>query len=337
MQSTVRPAARDDVKVSEADTRRKERSLLEYGWVTARGFAMGSADVVPGVSGGTMAFILGIYQELIESIRAVGQREFLQSVLRVRVAKALRILNWKFLLALSVGIVAAVISLAPQLEWLLENRPVMLWSFFFGLVGASVIVVAQRIMRWTPLILATLAIGTVVAFIIVGLVPVETPSSWWFLMLSGAIAICAMILPGISGSFILVLLSKYEFFLNAVNTRDLVSIALAGVGALIGLVTFAQVLGWLFKRYHDLTVALLTGLMIGSLRKVWPWKETLAFFVDEDGERVPLIQNNILPELTVNGSFNMEIASALGLVALGFVLVIVLEWLGSRADEEVMG
>ena len=294
---------------------------------------MGSADVVPGVSGGTMAFILGIYEELIESIRAVGQPEFVQSALKLRVTEALRILNWKFLLALGLGIVAAVLTLAPWLEWLLENRPVTLWSFFFGLVLASVIVVSQRITRWTPLIWGVLAVGAVAAFIIVGLVPVETPTAWWFLIFSGALAICAMILPGISGSFILVLISKYEFFLNAVNTRDLVSIALAGIGAVVGLVTFAQLLGWLFKRYHDLTVALLTGLMIGSLRKVWPWKEVLQWLVEEDGERIPLVENNVLPALTINGAFNVEIAAALGLMAVGFVLVIVLERLGSRTAE----
>lgn len=329
MQSTVKPVASDAVQVSEAGTRRRSRTLVQYLGVAARGFAMGSADVVPGVSGGTMAFILGIYEELIDSIRAVGQPEFVQSVLKFRVAEALRILNWKFLLALGIGIIAAILTLAPWLEWLLENRPVSLWSFFFGLVLASVIVVSQRITRWTPVIWATLAVGAVAAFIIVGLVPVETPTAWWFLMLSGAIAICAMILPGISGSFILVLLSKYAFFLNAVNTRDLVSIALAGVGAVVGLVSFAQVLGWLFKRYHDLTVALLTGLMIGSLRKVWPWKEVLQFLV-EDGERIPLVENNVLPQLTISGAFNTEILAALGLMAVGFVVVIVLERLGSR-------
>ena len=309
------------------------RTLPQYLGVAARGFAMGSADVVPGVSGGTMAFILGIYEELIDSIRAIGRPEFVQSALKFRVMEALRIVNWKFLVALFVGIVAAVLTLAPWLEWLLENRPVALWSFFFGLVLASVIVVSQRVTRWTPLIWGTLIAGAVLAFIIVGLVPVETPTAWWFLMLSGAIAICAMILPGISGSFILVLLSKYAFFLNAVNTRDLVSIALAGVGAVIGLVSFAQVLSWLFKRYHDLTVALLTGLMIGSLRKVWPWKEVLQFLVEEDGERIPLVENNVLPQLTVNGAFNMEILAALGLMVVGFAVVIVLERLGSRTAQ----
>ena len=153
-------------------------------------------------------------------------------------------------------------------------------------------------------------IGAVGAYLVVGMVPVQTPETWWFLMLSGALAICAMILPGLSGSFILVLLGKYEYFVRAVNDRDFVALFWAGIGAVIGLVTFAQVLSWLFKRYRDVTVAVLTGFMLGSLRKVWPWKETLEFITDRHGELVPLIERNVLPALQVNGSFNMEIVYA---------------------------
>lgn len=310
------------------------RSLLDYLTLVVKGFCMGSADVVPGVSGGTMAFILGIYEELLSSIRMIGQPRFFQAVVNFRIQDATRIINLPFLGAILIGIVLAVLTLAPGLEWLLAHHPVYLWSFFFGLVVASVITVSRRIAAWTPLLWITLLIGTVVAWQIVGLSPTQTPESWWFLMLSGAIAICAMILPGISGSFILVILGKYQFFITAVNQRDLLSLVLAGVGALVGLVTFAQVLSWLFKRYHDVTVALLTGLMVGSLRKIWPWKEVLESMPDRHGELIPVVEQNVLPALTINGAFQVEVLYAFGLAALGFAVVMLIERL-ANADQNV--
>ena len=290
---------------------------------------MGSTDVVPGVSGGTMAFILGIYEELLGSVRMGGQPKFIQAVLGFRIKEAIQIINLPFLVALIAGILAAVLTLAPGLEWLMENQPVLLWSFFFGLVIASIIAVSHRIAKWTPLLWIMLVIGALLAWIVVGLTPTQTPESWWFLMLSGAIAICTMILPGISGSFILVLLSKYEFFIGAVNNRDFVSLALAGIGAVVGLVSFSQVLTWLFKRYHDLTVAVLIGLMVGSLRKIWPWKEVLETMVDRHGDLIPIVEKNVLPTLSANGAFNMDLLYAVGLAVLGFLLVTVIERLGN--------
>ena len=201
------------------------------------------------------------------------------------------------------------------------------------LASASVFVVAGRCTRWTPTLWSALVVGTVAAYLLVGVVPIQTPEEPWFLFLSGAVAICAMILPGISGAFVLVLLGKYQFVLAAVNDRDFVTIALVGLGSSIGIVTFAQVLGWLFKRYHDPTVALLTGLMMGSLRKVWPWKEDLAWIIDRHGERLPTVQKNILPEWIVGGAFNTEILVGAVVGVAGFVVVIVLEKLaGSRTD-----
>jgi putative membrane protein len=308
----------------------RKRTLAEYGGLFVRGFLMGSADVVPGVSGGTMAFILGIYEELIMSIRAAARPPFWRSLLKLRIPEALRAVNAGFLLAVLAGILVAILSLAQGLEWMLTNQPVFLWSFFFGLVLASVVTVSDRIKRWTPqLFLATL-LGAVGAYILVGAVPVQTPNTWWFLILSGALAICAMILPGISGAFILVLLGKYQYVLGAVNQRDFVTVALVGIGAVIGIVSFAQVLGWLFKRFHDLTVAVLIGLMVGSLRKIWPWKVMVDFIVDSDGEIIPTVERNLIPPFTVNGAFNVEIAIALGLAAVAFVLVLAIERLANR-------
>jgi putative membrane protein len=303
----------------------RSRTPVEYAGLVARGFVMGSADVVPGVSGGTMAFILGIYEELIDSIRAAARPPFWKALVGLRIGEALKAVNAGFLIALLSGILLAVLSLAKGLEWLLENQPVYLWSFFFGLVLASVWTVSKRIPRWSPQLIGALLVGTVGAYIVVGLVPLQTPESAWYLFLSGALAICAMILPGISGSFILVLLGKYQFILGAVNDRDLMTIAIVGAGAVVGIVTFAQVLGWLFKRYHDLAVAVLIGLMVGSLRKIWPWKEVLATITDRHGALIPTVEANILP-----ATFGSEVLIALGLAILGFVLVLLLDKLANQ-------
>jgi len=306
----------------------RSRTLAEYAGVAAQGAAMGAADVVPGVSGGTMAFILGIYEELIESIRAVARPPFWKALAGLRIGEALRAINAGFLVALFAGILLAVLSLAKGLEWLLVNQPVYLWSFFFGLVLASVWTVSKRISRWSPLLAGAVALGAVGAYIVVGLVPLQTPETPWFLFLSGALAICAMILPGISGSFILVLLGKYQFVLGAVNQRDFVTIAAVGAGAVVGIITFAQVLGWLFKRYHNLAVALLTGLMVGSLRKIWPWKEVLASITDRHGQIIPTVEANIAP-----AALNSEVVIALGLAVVGFAVVLVLDGLAGHNAE----
>jgi putative membrane protein len=258
---------------------KKQRSILEYLGLTARGICMGAADIVPGVSGGTMAFILGIYEELIDAIRTLGRPHFLEAVFKFRIKDVLKILNWEFLLAVATGIFIAIITLSHALESLLVNQPVFLWSFFFGLVLASVLVVSKRVKRWSAQLVVALLLGAAGAYVLVGLVPVQTPNDWWFLIISGAVASCALILPGVSGAFLLVLLGKYQYVLGSVNdlrAGDLdaaVPLILVAIGAVVGLVSFTQILGWLFKKYHDLTVSVLIGLMVGSLRKIWPWKD----------------------------------------------------------------
>lgn len=304
--------------------RTPSRTPADYVGLIARGFSMGAADVVPGVSGGTMAFILGIYEELIDSIRAILNPAAIKLFLGFRFKAALGILPWKFLTALGAGILLAIFSLARFLEWMLITHPALLWSFFFGLVIASIFTVSKRVKRWNMMTLGAAVAGAVLAYIIVGLVPVETPTAPWFLFLSGAVAICAMILPGISGSFILVLLGKYQYVLSAVNNRDFVTLFLVAAGAAIGLVSFAQVLGWLFKRYHDMTMAILIGLMLGSLRKIWPWKETGAFMVDRHGEQIPTVQFNVLPP-----AWTGEVTFALLLAIVGFAVVLVLDRVAS--------
>lgn len=324
-------------KTAVATTKQKpKRSLRNYISLTLRGVAMGASDIVPGVSGGTMALILGIYEELIDSIRMIGQPEFFRAALKFRIKEALSLLNWEFMLAVTLGIGLAILTLSHFLEQLLVNQPVYLWSFFFGLVLASVLAVSKRVKRWTPPLAGILIAGAAVSFVIVGLVPARTPETWWFLFLSGAFAICAMILPGISGAFILVLLGKYEFVLNAVNDRDIFTLALVAAGALVGLVTFAQILSWLFKKYHDGTVALLIGLMMGSLRKVWPWKKDEAwlthadgsYVLDSFGERIVTQQADVLPSLATSSDVT-ELVIAVGLSLMGFGLIISLDRLAN--------
>lgn len=301
------------------------RTLKDYAGLVAKGFAMGASDVVPGVSGGTMAFILGIYEELINSIRSLINVQAVKLLLQFKIKEALDVLPWKFLAAVGTGILLAIFSLAKFLEWMLINHPALLWSFFFGLVLSSIFTVSKRVSAWGVQTIAATIIGTVAAYIIVGLVPVQTPEEAWFLFLSGAIAICAMILPGISGSFILVLLGKYQYVLSAVNQRDFVTLFIVAAGAGVGIVSFAQILGWLFKRYHDATVAVLIGLMLGSLRKIWPWKETVSYILDRHNEQIPTVQNNILP-----AAWTGEVTYALILAIVGFAVVLTLDYWASR-------
>jgi putative membrane protein len=306
-----------------------------------RGIAMGAADIVPGVSGGTMAFIFGIYEELINSIKTIGQRQFIDAVLHLRVREAFAMINWTFLVPLALGILAAIFSLAGALEYFLTHQPVYLWSFFFGLIIASVIVIAGRIQKWNWGIAGAVILGAVGAYWLVSLVPHQTPDTWWFYILTGALASTAMILPGISGAYILVMLGKYQTVLSAVNQRDFLTLALIAAGAAIGLITFAQVLSFFFKRYHDYTVAVLMGLLLGSLRKVWPWKVDVRWLMDENGqyilehgERITIEQLNVMPDIaTMTGL--LEVLVALALAALGVAAVLLIERIASRGGEEV--
>ncbi len=300
------------------------RSFLGYLGVTAKGFCMGAADVVPGVSGGTMAFILGIYEELIGAIRSFDSR-FLKLLFSSRIKEGLEHVSWKFLISVGLGIFMAIFSLARILSWLLQNQPILIWAFFFGLILASVFTVSRHLSKLNLYTWIWMLLGTIGAYFLVGMVPVSTPNTPWFLFVSGAIAICAMILPGISGAFILLLLAKYHFALEAVNNRDLFPLLIMAAGAAFGLLAFSRLLHWLLRKYHDITIALLTGLMVGSLRKVWPWKETLESRVEAYGNIAPVTQVNVLPSQWSN-----EVTLALSLMAVGFLVVLFLNRLAKK-------
>lgn len=286
-----------------------------------KGCAMGMADVVPGVSGGTIAFISGIYEELLDSIRSVDATA-LRLLLRFRLAEFWRHINGRFLLPVLLGIAVAIFSLARLMTYLLTNHPIAIWSFFFGLIVASALLVARQIGRWDWRTVLAFAVGAAAAWWITVATPAETPDDWWFVMLSGAIAICAMILPGISGAFILLLLGKYQYIMHAVGEFDIPVIAVFVIGAAAGIISFSHLLSWLLKLWHDVTVAVLMGFMVGSLNKVWPWKETVETYLDSHGVAQPLVQNNIAPgtfeQLTGQPSLLVQ-AILLGIV--GFLVI----------------
>ena len=293
-----------------------QRHLKDYVGITLRGVVIGAADVVPGVSGGTMAFIFGIYDELIDAIRAVIP--FVGHVARWQWKQAFTVLPWRFLVALLLGIGTAILSLAKFLHWALDVHPTPVYALFFGLIVASVHVVRNHVREWTALRLGVVVLATVLTYIFVGLTPTETPNGLWFIFLSASIAICAMILPGISGAFVLVLLGKYEYVLGALIAFDLPIILTFMAGAATGIVAFSNVLRWLLDHFHDVTVAVLVGFMIGSLRKVWPWKE----LPGADGLAIGDV--NVLP-----AAFTSDVALVIALMLVGAAAVLVIELLGA--------
>lgn len=283
----------------------------------AKGVAMGAADVVPGVSGGTVAFISGIYETLINSIKSVDKIA-LQLLFRGEFKALWKRVNGEFLLPLFLGIAISILSLAKVMTYLLANNPIEVWSFFFGLIIASSLLVAKDVKRWSLGTVATLIIGAAIAYSITTFAPSVTPNNWYYIVLSGAIAICAMILPGISGSFILLLLGKYSYIISAIDEMNLAVIAQFGIGAAVGIVSFSHILSWLLKRFHNIVIALLTGFMIGSLNKVWPWKETIETYLDRHGVEKPLVEANILPatyeKVTEGADSHLLIAVVLAVV-----------------------
>jgi putative membrane protein len=303
-----------------------QRRFKDYLIISSKGLAMGAADAVPGVSGGTIAFISGIYEELISSISNVNI-----SLFKTLFSKGLKAFwiqaNGNFVLALLSGVIVSYVSFMKLAKYLLENQPVLIWSFFFGLIIASIYFVGKQISKWNIPVIMALIIGTGMAFYITMLPALSQNESSYFLFFAGAIAICAMILPGISGSFILIILGAYKTLSDAINDIDVKKIVIFVAGAVIGLLSFSHVLKWLFKNYHNITLALLTGFIFGSLNKVWPWKETLSWHTNSKGIKSPLIQESISP-LSFEG--DNQLVFAIILMVLGFLTIFILEKVGSR-------
>jgi len=307
------------------------RSPKQWLALGLRGMAMGAADLVPGVSGGTVAFIVGIYEELLTTIGNLGIGT-VRDLFRKGLAETWRQYNLSFLAALGAGIVTTVALLAGILHHLLEAHPVLLWAFFFGLVAASVPFMLREIRGQdrSPAAAALLLVGAGIAWWLTGLPPLVQGDAPLFLFASGAIAICAMILPGISGSFILVLLGAYSAVIGALKGFDLVRIAAFGGGAVSGLLGFSKGLGWVFRQHRALALALLSGFLLGSLRKLWPWKENLSLLFTHSDGRPEYLQANIAPSQHPDPQLGVAIACALA----GAALVTVLGRTGQRSASE---
>lgn len=305
----------------------KSRALL-FG----KGIAMGAADVVPGVSGGTIAFITGIYDELLGSLKKCGPSALL--VLSKEGPKALwQHINGTFLLTLFAGVLTSIFSLAQLITWLLQAYPIQIWSFFFGLVLVSAWHMGQQIYReWSMPSIITLLVGTVLAWLISAGVPLAAHDigllTFFF---AGALAICAMILPGISGSFILLLLGFYGPVIEAVKSFNLPVLAIFAAGCVIGLLSFSHLLSWLLEKARVPTMAFLIGLMLGSLSKLWPWKETITTRVNSAGEVEPLLQTNILPATyeQISG-LPGNVLPAVACVVFAIVMVLSIDWVAKR-------
>ncbi|WP_228260628.1 DUF368 domain-containing protein [Marinobacter confluentis] len=292
--------------------------------------AMGAADIVPGVSGGTIAFITGIYFRLLQAISGLPEAAW-QNLLKGRFRQFWQACDGTFLLCLLSGILVSIAALAAVISYALEAYPILIWSFFFGLIVASVWHVSRQVRSPRAVLLVPFVLGVVFAWWVGGLSGTPLEPSLPMFFGAGAVAICAMILPGISGSFILVILGMYAPVLDAIRAPDLAILAVFAVGCLIGLLSVARLITWAFSRFHDLVLALLIGFMVGALDKVWPWKETLTWRTNSSGEEVPLNEASISPLSYAEQAGQDPQLILAGLFALlGLVMVLAIEWVGRK-------
>ena len=300
-----------------------------------KGMAMGIAEVIPGVSGGTIAFISGIYEELIDTIKSVLGPDLFKGFKEGGIVGAWKAANGEFVLTLLAGMVIGVVGGVFTIVHLLETHPQLLWAFFFGLILASAIYMARQVKGWGIGEIIALIFGTALAYYITVASPSQGSESLVMVFFAGAIAISALILPGISGSFILLLMGMYTFILptvkEALKTFDVSALVIVGtfaLGCLFGLATFSRVLSWTFKHYRNITIALLTGFLIGSLNKLWPWRNVLEYRTDSKGETVPFLEKSVLPSQFEG---DPQITLALLLMVLGFILILGLDRLGAKS------
>ncbi|WP_242086244.1 DUF368 domain-containing protein [Aestuariivivens sediminis] len=303
-----------------------QRRLIDYLVIFSKGIAMGAADAVPGVSGGTIAFISGIYEELVTTISNINL-SLLKTLFKTGPMAFWKRLNGNFLIALLLGMMVSFVSFMRLAKYLLENHPILIWSFFFGLIVASIYFVGKEIKNWNHYMVMAFVIGAVAAFYVSKLPSSATIESPWFLFFAGAIAICAMILPGISGSFILIILGAYKTLSDALHDFKIKEILIFITGAGIGIISFSHILKWLFKHYRNTTLALLTGFIFGSLNKVWPWKKTLTWHTNSEGLKLPLLQESVSPFLYEGHN---QLLYALLLMFIGFLTIFILEKLDPK-------
>lgn len=304
-----------------------KQSPLDLLRLLAIGFFMGLANLVPGVSGGTIAFVAGIYERLIDALRRFD-REALQALMRADVKKLLTHIPWVFLGVLGTGVVLALFSMARILAYLIENHQTLLWAFFTGLILSSLVVVFRMVQPWKVRQSVFFGCSLLLAVVLTGALTIQLPQQAPFIFLAGMIAVCALILPGLSGSHVLVVLGLYGAILEAFNNLHLLSLALFGSGMVVGVLCFAQGIGWLLRRHYHNTLAVLAGLMAGSLPAVWPWQRTITTRINSQGEEVPLQQAPTLPASVEP----MEMLLVVGCVLVGFLAVLLLTRLGETKE-----
>lgn len=295
--------------------------IRKYVLTYLKGMSMGAADIVPGVSGGSIALITGIYEELLRSINSFNG-DSLKLLLKFEFKAFFTAVNGAFLLSLFLGIMTSIFSLSKLITYLMDEHPIPLWSFFCGLILISAFLILKDIKEWNLGVIIALIIGTIAAYFITELPPTSSPDALWFTFVAGAIAICAMILPGISGSFILLILGKYEPVLNAVSERDFATLAVFALGCIVGLLSFSRVISWLLKRFYAITIGLLSGFMLGSINKLWPWKIVTAYRTSSSGEEKPFLTKNLFPSDYLDQTgFEPKLMLAVGAFLFGIILV----------------
>ncbi|MFD0963023.1 DUF368 domain-containing protein [Pseudofulvibacter geojedonensis] len=307
-----------------------QRNLVDYLILMLKGMAMGAADAVPGVSGGTIAFIAGIYEELINTINQINF-SLITTLKNEGFKAAWKQINGNFLLALLLGIGISFVSFMRLAKYLIEHQPILIWSFFFGLVLASILFVAKQITKWSITNIVLLILGAFIAYYITTLPALASNGNPIFFFFAAAIAICAMILPGISGSFILVLLGAYKTLSDTIHDLDIKKLLIFIAGAIVGLLSFSKLLKWLFTNYKNATLAILTGFITGSLNKIWPWKEVMTWRTNSKGVKVPLLEESILPQYYIElYNKDAQISFAISLMVIGFLSIFILERIGSK-------
>lgn len=307
-----------------------------------KGIAMGAADVVPGVSGGTIAFITGIYETLITTIDSLDFGLF-KHIKKEGFKSAWAHYNLSFLAVLLLGIATSIVSLAKLITYLLEHHPVLVWAFFFGLIIASIIFIIKQIKTWNLSAIVGMVVAAGLSFWITIVPPMSEGQPLWFLFIAGFIAIIAMILPGLSGAFILLLLGAYEIVIGSITGvlegiagdssvlgTSVLQLLVFAIGAVAGLKTFSKALRWMFDHYKNTTLAVLTGFMIGALNKVWPWKDVLSYRTNHSGEQVPFLEKSVLP-----GQFDGDpkIVLAVACALFGCFLILGFEWYANRKKQ----
>ena len=309
-----------------------QRKLFDYFIIALKGMAMGAADAVPGVSGGTIAFISGIYEELISAINQINF-SLIKTFKNEGIKGVWRQINGNFLASLFIGILVSFASFMSLAKYLLENQPILIWSFFFGLVIASIVFIASQIKQWNFKIILALTVGAFIAYYITTIPTLGNNDSDLYLFIAASIAICAMILPGISGSFILVLLGAYHTLSTAMHDFDFKKIIIFVVGAIVGLLSFSKILKWLFSNFKNITLATLTGFIIGSLPIIWPWKEILTTRLDTKGNIIPILTQPISPNrFEIINNIDSQLIYAIGLMIIGFLTIFILEKIGSKKE-----